>query len=244
MIENYINRHTVMGMMSKNYEPFPDHSGFYRNRDRTKVTVFDAGFRGDFKEIRYCYLPERTIGSASSTLLVSRLDPVFFAMRGRAMVEFRETRNKWDRLAQVREVPGSIQDVLSLIDAWDELSGRKYGFIRHSGYDRNFFRRYWEAERDNLYSLFFYCGDQLVGYSITSKLQDDNCFRYVIRKCDISAGRNIGLYVDIKTFETIFADAPGGFLVNWGASSGKVLEYKRKFPIFLDRKVYSHKVAR
>jgi len=241
LITDYINKHTVMGMLSANYVPFGDWSGFYRNKTRTKVTVFDPGFDGDFKETAFHYVPDRMGKGYSSTLLVSRFDSAFFALAGAEHKEIRETRNKWDRLVSVREEPSSVGEVVALVDKWDILSGSKYGFNRHSGYDRNFFRRYWETERSNLYSLFFYHGDALVGYSVVSKLQDDNCFRYVIRKMDIGAGRNICLYIDYKTFESIWRDRKGCFYVNWGASSGKVLKYKEKFPTFKECRVWFHK---
>ena len=41
MIENYINKHSVMGMMSKNYIPFENYEGFYKNKKKDKIEVFN-----------------------------------------------------------------------------------------------------------------------------------------------------------------------------------------------------------
>jgi hypothetical protein len=240
MIDNYINKHSIMGMMSSNYFPFEDWTGFYKKKDKTKVVVFDSSFCKDFLEINYYYLPEKIkeLKSYSSTLLVSDFDEVFFKLSGKKYTEIRETRNKLNKEIEIREDISSIDEVISLIDRWDVLSGKKYRFNRHSGYDRNFFKKYYNEEKDNLYSLFFYLDNILVGYSIVSKIQDDGCFRYLIRKNDISVVRNLCLYIDYKTFENLFSKIGKKFYINWGASSGQVLRYKKKFPVFIEKKVW------
>jgi len=236
MIEDYINKHTIMGMLSKRYTPFDNWEGFYKNKNRTKVTVF-KDFDGDFEEINCSYLFNKVKGY-NSTLLISNFNEEFFKLPSREYREIREAKNKWDKTISIQTAPNSILEIIELINKWDELSGKKYMFTRHSGYDRNFFQKYWESEKDNLYSLFFYHNNNLLGYSIVSKIQNDDCFRYVIRKMDISAGRNIGLYIDYKTFENIWKDHNKDFYINWGASSGKVLKYKMKFPVFKTQKVW------
>lgn len=227
-----------MGMLSSRYIPFDNWNGFYKNKNKTKITVFSDIF-GDFEEINYSYMNTRN--GYNSTILVSNFSADFFSLSGGRYKEIRETKNKWDKLITIKTEPNSISEILDLIKKWDEFSGKKYRFTRHSGYDRNFFQKYWEQEKNDLYSLFFYYNDHLVGYSIVSKIQDDNCFRYVIRKMDISVGRNICLYIDYKTFENIYKEHEE-FFINWGASSGKVLKYKKKFPIFKTEKVYFYKV--
>jgi len=235
-MNTYINKHTIMGMLSRNYTPFEDWRGFYKNKKQTKVVTFDEGFSGDFEEINYSYMDNKIQGSYKSVMLISYFDDHFFNLTGRKYQEIRETKNKWNKRVVVKTSPDSITEVLDLIKKWDELSGAKYRFNRHSGYDRNFFNKYWEGEKDNLFSLFFYYNNTLVGYSIVSKL-NPNCFNYIIRKVDISVGRNICLYVDYKTFENIhnFYDK---FYINWGASSGNVLKYKRKFSVIQENSVY------
>lgn len=229
-----------MGMMSSNYIPFEDWTGFYKNKNKTKVTVFNKDYNSDISEINYYYLPEKIEGLSSynSTLLVSEFTSDYFKLAGKENTETRESRNKWNKSIIIEENLRSIDEVITLIDKWDLLSGKKYRFNRHSGYDRSFFRKYYETEKDNLHSLFFYCEGVLVGYSIISKIRDDECFRYIIRKMDISVGRNICLYIDYKTFENLFNIYKKDFYVNWGASSNKVLKYKKKFPVFLEKKVW------
>jgi hypothetical protein len=235
---NYINKHTIMGMLSRNYIPFDNWKGFYKNKKRTKIVVFDK-INGDFEEINYSYMNNREKGSYKSTMLISYFDDNFFNLEGKLFREIRETRNKWNKKIIVKKNPHSIEETIDLINRWDKSSGKKYRFNRHSGYDRNFFNKYWESEKENLFSLFFYFGNNLVGYSIVSKI-NNGCFCYIIRKVDITVGRNICLYVDYKTFENIH-NFHSKFYINWGASSGNVLKYKKKFPINKEINVYFFK---
>ena len=248
-MKNYINKHTVMGMMSKHHIPFSDFSGFYKSKKRDKVVVYNKDFLlGDYKEVNYYYILDKPVPKIknmySSTLLVSHFDNEFFRLVGKSKTEIRETRNKYNKVITIKDNIDDISEVISLIDKWDELSGGKYGWVRHSGYDRSFFRKYYEQEKDNLFSSFFYFNDILVGYSIVSKIVENNCFRYCIRKMDNSAGRNLCLYIDYKTFESIYKIHSKEFYINWGASSGNVLKYKKKFPVFSEDKVWFYKVKK
>jgi len=249
MIENYINRHTIMGMMSRHYIPFEDFTGFYKSKKRDKVVVFNKDyFEPNCKEINYYYIfekPEIKIKSMyNSTLLVSHFDSEFFKLSGKSNTEVRETRNKYNKIITIKNDIKDIEEVIYLIDKWDILSGQKYNWQRHSGYDRSFFIKYYEKEKDNLISLFFYINDELVGYSVISKIVEDNCFKYIIRKMDISIGRNLCLYIDFKTFENLYNIYSRDFRINWGASSGNVLKYKKKFPVFSEEKVWFYKIKR
>ena len=246
-MKNYINKHTVMGMMSKHYIPFEDFSGFYKSKKKDKVVVFNKDFPiSNYKEINYYYIsnkPEVKIKNMyNSTLLISYFDSDFFKLSGKSNTEIRETRNKCNKIITIKNNIDSIDEVILLINKWDELSGKKYGWNRHSGYDRAFFVKYYDLEKDNLFSLFFYCNNVLIGYSIVSGVVNNNCFRYVIRKMDMSVCRNICLYIDFKTFENLYSIYGREFYVNWGASSGNVLKYKKKFPVFSEKKVWFYKV--
>jgi len=246
-MKNYINKHTIMGMMSKHYIPFDDFKGFYKGKNKDKVVVFDKNFSvSNYKEVNYYYIfdkPEPKIKNMyHSNLLVSHFDSEYFKLEGKKNKEIREARNKYNKIITIKKDVENVDSVISLIDKWDEISGIKYGWNRHSGYDRSFFLKYYEKEKDNLYSLFFYFNDVLVGYSVVSNIVEDNCFKYVIRKLDISIGRNMGLYIDFKTFENLYNVYGGEFYVNWGASSGNVLKYKKKFPVFSEDKVWFYKI--
>ena len=238
-----------MGMMSSRYIPFADFTGFYKNKKRDKVIIFNKDkLVEDCKEINYYYIlekPEIKIKNMySSTLLVSHFNSDFFKLEGKSKTEIRETRNKYNKVITIKKDIDDVDEVVLLIDKWDELSGGKYGWNRHSGYDRSFFTKYYEEERENLFSLFFYFNDILIGYSIVSKIQEDNCFKYIIRKMDNSIGRNICLYIDFKIFENLHNICGNDFYINWGASSGNVLKYKKKFPIFSEDKVWFYKIKR
>ena len=63
------------------------------------------------------------------------------------------------------------------------------------------------------------------------------CYNYIIRKSDISY-RNICLYCDFKMFEKIYDICSEDFIINWGGSSGNVLKYKKKFPVYSELPVY------
>jgi len=230
MVDDYINRHTIQGMMSKTAKPFDDWAGFWKNSKQ--VVVFDDSVSlSDFplsNRISWGYLPskenlDKRCSTYSSILVLSEFD--------------RETRNHFNQQIDIQDNPISFGEVSSLIDMWDDQSGDKYGWQRHSGYDRNFFRKFWEFEKQDLWSNFFYLNGRLVGYSVVSKISDDGCFRYVIRKNDVSL-RNLCLFIDFNTFERIFKEIQKPFLINWGASSGGVLKYKKKFPVFLEKKVF------
>ena len=245
---NYINKHTIMGMMSKHHIPFNDYLGFFKNKAKDKVVVFDNNFPlKDYKEINYSYVfnkPEPKIKNMyHSNLLISHFDEDFFKLSGKEYKEIRETRNKYNKNITIKKDIENIDKVIELIDRWDTLSGFKYKWQRHSGYDRSFFIKYYEQEKENLFSLFFYLDDVLVGYSVVSGIIENNCFRYVIRKMD-SSFRNLCLYIDFKTFENLYNEYGKNYYLNWGASKGNVLRYKKKFPIHYEQKVYFYKIKR
>ena len=235
-----------MGMMSKHYIPFEDYSGFYKSKKRDKIVVFNKDYsKPNCKEINYYYIPDKPEvkikNMYNSTLLVSHFDSNFFKLAGKEKKEIRETRNQYNKAITIKNDIENIEEVILLINKWDKLSGEKYKWNRHSGYDKAFFIKYYKQEKDNLISLFFYLDDVLVGYSIVSNIVDNNCFKYVIRKMSISTGRNLCLYIDFKVFENIYNNYSKKFFVNWGASSKNVLKYKKKFPVFSEDKVYFYK---
>jgi hypothetical protein len=226
----YTSKYCVMGMAGK-YEVLGDFQGLRKNRNQ--AISFDAGFDPGYKKVLYSYIYDTPdCKRHKSTQLVSNFTDSYFNLAGKEHREVRESRNKFNKLIAMREY--NKEDVLGLIDLWDTQSGTKYGWQRHSGYDRSFFTRWFDAERDNLFSRFFYLGDKMVGYSVLHK--GEGCWEYLIRKTDNTI-RNTCLYVDYKTFEELHK-IEESFLVNWGASKGSLLEYKRKFPCYEENNVY------
>lgn len=249
---SYINHHTIQGMVSERYKSF--ENGFKKNKNNI-VLFYPALNIKDFNEknIYINYLLEDEYNNIISSgidlkkskqkMILSQIDNDFLLLKGNKYHEFRETKNKYDKIISIKNVPNSIDDVLNLIKVWDEISGIKYGWQRHSGYDRNFFCNIWSQEKDQLFSYFFYLEDKLVGYSIISKLGNGENFNYIIRKNNTSY-RNLCLYIDLKSFSLMFDELQKPFTINWGAASGNILKYKKKFPIYKEIPVYFAKVIK
>ena len=234
----YNSRYCVMGMMSKRYEVLGDWQGLRKNRNA--AISFHADFAPDYPKVFYSYIYDRPECKASKeTQVISVLGGDFFGLSGGNYREIRETRNKFDKIVRVGEY--NKDDVMGLIDRWDIQSGGKYGWVRHSGFDRNFFERWYEEERGNLVSQFYYIDNKMIGYSVLHKAEDS--YEYLIRKVDNSI-RNSCMYVDFATFRHLYELEGGEFLINWGASGGGVLAYKKKFPVYDEIPAYFYSVKR
>jgi hypothetical protein len=252
MNHSYINPHTIMGMISKNYSLIPN--GYRKNKNN--IVLFNPfdNYKDYPKENVYInYLLQDEYNSliaqniphnkSRGKQLISNIDKNFINLPGQNFQEIRETRNKYNKITTIKTSPNSIEEVNALIDIWDEKRGDKYGWQRHSGYDRNFFNKYFNQEKDQLFSYFFYIDNVLVGYSIVSKLGNGDRFNYVIRKNNTSF-RNLCLYIDFKTFELMYNEINSNFLINWGSSSGTVMKYKKKFPVYEENVVYFCKILK
>ena len=175
--------------------------------------------------------------------VISKINSEFLKLSGKKYHEFREVRNKYDKIVVVKTQPNNIKDVLDLVDTWDEQRGEKYGWQRHSGYDRNFFENVYPTAKNDLFCYFFYIEDKCVGYSVISKLGDGSNFNYVIRKNN-TAHRNLCLYVDLKSFILMMDEIKNEFFINWGSSGRGVLKYKKKFPLHSEEVVYFCKLLK
>jgi len=244
MFDYTSNRHAVMGMLSKNYKTLDDYKGYQKNSK--EVVLFDLSllpiYLSVFPKINLSYLVEMPILDLSSNyiilsqrkefMLVGEISDEFMALKGKRWIEIRETRNKYDKVISITNEIDQ-EKVIEFIRQWNELRGKsKYGWQLHSGYDINFFQTFYEQEKDNLWCHFFMLNDELVGYSVISRLAEgkDHCFDYVIRKTRTDL-RNLCLYVDFKSFENIYRERKD-FRINWGCSTGTLLKYKKKFPVF------------
>ena len=163
---------------------------------------------------------------------------------GKEYRELRETRNKFQNKIKAGKIvlytnpfmETYLAEIKPLIEPflkiWDENEGKKYGWQRHSGYDKSFFTetRY-ETSMSNLQSNFLVDREtsSLIGYSIISShpTNDQTCFPYVIRKCNTHYSRNITMFLDYLSAKAIHELNTGKpFSIHWGASSGGVLKYK------------------
>ena len=253
-ILSYINPHSILGMVSARYKIFD--VGFQKNKNN--VVLFypfkteditsrneDKVFISYLLEDEYNYLKSLDIPHKKSkqALILSDINEEFLKLNGAKFHEFREVRNKYNKICTIKTEPNSLEEVGGLIDVWDEVRGPAHGIQRHSGYDRNFFNNVYPKEKDNLFSYFFYIEDKLVGYSVVSKLGNGINFSYLIRKND-TRFRNLCLYIDYKTFDLMFNELKTSFTINWGAASGKILKYKKKFPIYKEVPVWFCKVIK
>lgn len=243
---NYTEKHSILGMMSKTYTPFEDYSGYIKNKK--EVVLFNENYQNytNYEKINLNYVNNNKIiipGYIQSSkykmeMLISCFKNDYFSLKGQEHREVRETRNKYNKIVTIRYNIDSINRVLEFIEEWDNFRGKnKYGWQLRSGKDKNFFNKYWESEKSNLWSNLFYIDEKLVGYSIISKINNENCYNYLIRKNDTSY-RNLCLYIDYKSFERIWCNLNNEFYINWGCSSGNLLKYKKKFPVYSCEKRY------
>lgn len=166
------------------------------------------------------------------------------SLAGKQFIELRETRNKFQSKIKSgmitlhqnpsREIYNTVIKPLiePFLKSWDESEGKKYGWQRHSGYDKNFFteERY-EKHADELQTTFIVDTilNQLIGYSVISlqPIVGSKSFPYVIRKCNTHYSRNITKFMDYISIKGLYEKTlEPSFSVHWGASSGGVLKYK------------------
>lgn len=241
---SYISKYTKLGMLSKWYTF--DDKFIYKTKDKQKIISFENIDLPQFKEINYSYIAEKPKDIKNwydLTEVISKFDSNYFENLRSINKDLYQVVKKFDKKIQVTAYPKSIEEVINLIDLWIEQSGQKYGFNLHAGYDKTFFKKYFEKYKDELLTRFYYLNNQLVGYSICEKEPVNNTFNYIIRKVDIKAGRSICEYVDFTTFRELYDLGYKEFLINWGCSSGGVLKYKSKnFPIYSLTPYYFWKV--
>ena len=244
-----------MGMLSKRYHPFGDWSGFQKNR---KEVVSFYGEKIEelkkFPKINLHYQKDKKIeiegyektSSYNGTQVFSNFNQDFFSLKGKKWSEIREARNHYNKKIRIEDsIP--VYYAINFLERWKETYGKKYGWQQHTGYDINFFNKFYKEEESELWGLSFWLGDKFVGYSVVSRYLPpngtQNCFNYIIRKAD-NRYRNLCLYIDYKTFEWIWEEKRNDFWINWGASSGGVLKYKKKFPVYLEDKLWFNKYKR
>lgn len=185
-----------------------------------------------------------------------------YALPGPSMREWRGTVNKWKRIEKdgrlvvERLDSSSLQETVDMVEKWRHLDngGMKYGWQERAGCDKALVKRYidnFEGIQDYVTGTVFRLDGEVVGYSCiekTSLTAVDGLpeFKYLTRKVLSTSGRrNLTEYVDYKTLELVHEANPRikTFLVNWGASSGGVLWYKKhKFPLYsLETKWFASK---
>lgn len=235
---SYNTKHAIMGMTSKRYEIMP-WVGYIKN---SKEAVFFQPVDNEicqlFEKVNFNYVPSKDIqldgfklhGAYKSTNITSAFTPDWFKLPGKAWREIRETRNHYAKTVKITTT-ATTEEIVAFIKEWNILRGKaQYGWQLHSGYDVNFFEQFYAGERDNLWTLFYWQDDRLIGYSVVSKESINGEYNYIIRKARTDL-RNLNLYCDFKMFELIDAELKTAFNINWGSSKGSLLAYKKKFPV-------------
>ncbi len=247
---NYICKHSIMGMISARSKLLPDNHGYVKNKKEVVLFNVDVANLYNVDILTFGYVDDKKVEIDGYTrtswypldVVLSNIDQDFIDVKTKKFKEIRETRNHYDKIVSVKNDIIDISEVIALIDTWKHNRGEKYGWQCHAGYDKNFFLNFYVEEKENLWSNFFYIDDKLVGYSIISKDMANNEIKYIIRKNDTTY-RNLCLYVDYKSFALVHGEI-GDFLLNWGGSSGGILQYKRKFPMFNTYRKYFVKLKK
>ena len=186
--------------------------------------------------------------------IFSYIDKEFFSKLNRTVnKEVYETLRKYDNWRKsgkmtVVDYSDDIYDsILNMIKEWSSTSGKKYGFFRHDGIDRAFFKRLKNKEiNKDLYDIRIYkVDDKVVGYSVMEHYPsfENHGHVYLIRK-SISDYRNLCLYIDYDTFreKTKYENS---IIINWGCSSGGVKKYKlNKFKLAFIKKLYFYNLKK
>lgn len=225
------DEYAVKGMLSKRYIPFDDFSGYKKNSKENVYFYVPNSLTTPKVSLQYLTLDEYLKVALYNVTSKYKLSEVtlkipsnWYEFKGGDNKEFRETWNHYYPSVSVRGHLKNDDDIVNFIKMWDEDRGTPvYGWQKHSGYDLNFFDRY----NETCQTLYFYIDNVLVGYSVLHNYKD-NIWTYIIRKADLKY-RNLTLFVDMFSFWNI--DNINEIRINFGASSGGVLKYKKKFPI-------------
>ena len=138
-------------------------------------------------------------------------------------------------------------DILNMIKEWSTTSGKKYGFFRHDGIDKAFFKRLKNKEiNKDLYDIRIYkVDDKVVGYSVIEHYPsfENHGHVYLIRKA-VTDFRNLCLYIDYDTFREK-TKYENNIIINWGCSSSGVKKYKlNKFKLAYIKKLYFYNLKK
>lgn len=184
------------------------------------------------------YLDDLKVKYDASKLLhpIKLLDKEYFEMKGKKFEPYRRYRNLYDKYNfVVQDNYNKIEDVWALLDYW-ERNKRLETTMTFVGYDRSFFRKFFQdcKKNNNLLTLFFY--DQegtLVAFQVMEEVKN-NFWLLHTRKTNRFDYSNLNFYVDIYTFRKIYEmNGEQDFLVDMGLEMGKLTNYKiQRFPTY------------
>lgn len=268
---NYVNSSSIYGLMNSNCKILDNKIGFWKSKSHNKLVLCEDNVNGidlsDTLKISMMYLDNvnydkefwNSNGYDMSKIteaeeIFSYIDKEFFSKLNRTVnKEVYETLRKYDnwrksgKMTVVDYSDDIYDDILNMIKEWSSTSGKKYGFFRHDGIDRAFFKRLKNKEiNKDLYDIRIYkVNDKVVGYSVMEHYPsfENHGHVYLIRK-SISDYRNLCLYIDYDTFreKTKYENS---IIINWGCSSGGVKKYKlNKFKLAYIKKLYFYNLKK
>ena len=268
---NYVNSSSIYGLMNSNCKILDDKIGFWKSKSHNKLVLCEDNINdidlSDTSKISMMYLDKvnydkefwNSKGYEMSKIteaeeIFSYIDKEFFDKLTRTVnKEVYETLRKydnWRKSGKMTVVDYSdilYDDILNMIKEWSTTSGKKYGFFRHDGIDKAFFKRLKNKEiNKDLYDIRIYkADDKVVGYSVIEHYPsfENHGHVYLIRKA-ISNYRNLCLYIDYDTFREK-TKYENNIIINWGCSSSGVKKYKlNKFKLAYIKKLYFYNLKK
>lgn len=268
---NYVNSSSIYGLMNSNCKILDNKIGFWKSKSHNKLVLCEDNINAidlsDTSKISMMYLDKvnydkefwNSKGYDMSKIteteeIFSYIDKEFFSKLNRTVnKEVYETLRKydnWRKSGKMTIVDYSdilYDDILNMIKEWSTTSGKKYGFFRHDGIDKAFFKRLKNKEiNKDLYDIRIYeVDDKVVGYSVIEHYPsfENHGHVYLIRKA-ISNYRNLCLYIDYDTFREK-TKYENNIIINWGCSSGGVKKYKlNKFKLAYIKKLYFYNLKK
>ena len=269
--ENYVNSSSIYGLMNSNCKILDDKIGFWKSKNHNKLVLCEDNINGiDLSytsKISMMYLDKVNYDKefwnskgydmskiTESEEIFSYIDKEFFSKLNRTVnKEVYETLRKydnWRKSGKMTVVDYSdilYDDILNMIKEWSTTSGKKYGFFRHDGIDRAFFKRLKNKEINKyLYDIRIYkADDRVVGYSVIEHYPsfENHGHVYLIRKA-VTDFRNLCLYIDYDTFREK-TKYENNIIINWGCSSSGVKKYKlNKFKLAYIKKLYFYNLKK
>ena len=268
---NYVNSSSIYGLMNSNCKILDDKIGFWKSKSHDKVVLCEDNINGidlsDTSKISMMYLDKvnydkefwNSKGYDMSKIteaeeLFSYIDKEFFDKLTRTVnKEVYETLRKYDnwrkseKMTVVDYSDIIYDDILNMIKEWSTTSGKKYGFFRHDGIDRAFFKRLKNKEiNKDLYDIRIYkVDDKVVGYSVIEHYPsfENHGHVYLIRKA-VTDFRNLCLYIDYDTFREK-TKYENNIIINLGCSSSGFKKYKlNKFKLAYVKKLYFYNLQK
>ena len=268
---NYVNSSSIYGLMNSNCKILDNKIGFWKSKSHNKLVLCEDTINGidlsDTSKISMMYLDKvnydkefwNSKGYDMSKIteaeeIFSYIDKEFFSKLTRTVnKEVYETLRKYDNWRKSRKMTVVdysdilYDDILNMIKEWSTTSGKKYGFFRHDGIDRAFFKRLKNKEiNKDLYDIRIYkADDKVVGYSVIEHYPsfENHGHVYLIRKA-VTDFRNLCLYIDYDTFREK-TKYENNIIINWGCSSSGVKKYKlNKFKLAYIKKLYFYNLKK